>query len=186
MNAPDRLVPETTDATSNSVQSLLEQLRSRAGARHTTGLSSDVIGDHARRDPRLTEALTTAVKTRLALPDAMSRIVKMDEPDAVHHSQIGFLNFYPQHAVNPFIPLAARGPWGPKAISFTAPCPGAGTYDRDLLARTDCKQKVLGGPRACWRKSSKRHLFFQCFVFLLPAIFCCFLIFYEVFFYQDH
>ena len=31
-------------------------------------------------------------------------------------------------------PGTARGPWGPKQISFTAPGPGAGFYGQVLLA----------------------------------------------------
>jgi acetylornithine/succinyldiaminopimelate/putrescine aminotransferase len=111
MNAPERLVPDTTDATSKSVHALLEQLRSRSGARHTIGLSAAVIEAHAQLDPRLHEALSTAVQARMALPAELSQLMELDEPQAVHKAQIGFLNFYPQHAVNPFIPLAARGPW---------------------------------------------------------------------------
>lgn len=111
MNSPDRIVPGMTEATSESVQTLLQRLRGQAGKRQTIGLTDAVIAHHADRDPRLLQALTVAAATRDALPDPLSAIVQMGEAEAVHHAQVGFLNFYPQHAVNPFIPLAGYGPW---------------------------------------------------------------------------
>ena len=111
MNSPDRLVPGMTHATNETVQTLLDRLRSQAGARQTIGLQDTVIADHAARDERLFHALTVAVAARDNLSEELASLVAMDEAHAVHHTQVGFLNFYPQHAVNPFIPLAAHGPW---------------------------------------------------------------------------
>src|SRR5690606_35213611 len=38
-------------------------------------------------------------------------LLDMDEDAQVHAVQAGFVNFYPDDAVNPYVALAARGPW---------------------------------------------------------------------------
>jgi acetylornithine/succinyldiaminopimelate/putrescine aminotransferase len=75
------------------------------------GLSDDLVQTHAERDPRLGRAIREAVHARAALPSDLAALVVLEEPKAIQAAQEGFLNFYPQHAVNPYIPLTARGPW---------------------------------------------------------------------------
>ena len=106
MNAPD-----SRPASDSNVLHALQQLRSQAGPRRTQGLPDSLVATHAARDGRLAQAILEAAHARGALPEALDALVKKPEAEAVDAAQEGFLNFYPQHAVNPYIPFTARGPW---------------------------------------------------------------------------
>ncbi len=111
MNAPELPAAGPDASTARHALQMLVQLRDSAGPRRTLGLSDAIVSEHAARDARLHEAISAAVSLRAALPDNLVRLVLLPEAEAVEASQEGFLNFYPQHAVNPFIPMAGRGPW---------------------------------------------------------------------------
>ncbi len=90
---------------------LLAALRADVGPRDTVGLSDAVLGRFVARDPRLLQALRDAVAAREALgPDELA-LIKGPEAEAVKALQQGILNFYSDDAINPYVPLAARGPW---------------------------------------------------------------------------
>ena len=109
MNAPDPR--PSTPSTEPTAVERLEQLRGQAGERRTLGLQDDLVQEFAERDPRLGRAIGEALSARAALPADLEALVQLPEPVAIEAAQEGFLNFYPQHAVNPYIPLAACGPW---------------------------------------------------------------------------
>ena len=90
---------------------LLGELRSKSGEARTVGLDDATIARFAAVDGRLARVIREAVAHRRQLPADLDALVMRDEGTAVKEVQKGFLNFYPQHAVNPYIPLAARGPW---------------------------------------------------------------------------
>jgi len=101
--------PDSSPATSPLHQ--LEVLRSRAGERRTTGLADATVARFAAMDARLGRAIREAVALREQLTAELDALVGLDEAAAVDAAQLGFLNFYPQHALNPYIPLSGRGPW---------------------------------------------------------------------------
>ena len=111
MNAQDARSTTSTAGGPPRTMEQLQHLRDRSGARRTVGLSDATVAAHADRDPRLGQAARAAVAAREALPPELAEVVALDEADAVAAAQEGFLNFYPQDAVNPYIPLAAVGPW---------------------------------------------------------------------------
>ncbi len=90
---------------------MLRELREFGGKARTTGLPDDAIERMAATDPKLGEAIEAAVKRHRELRAEMSDFLKLDENDQLEQAQAGFINFYPDDAINPYLPAAARGPW---------------------------------------------------------------------------
>ncbi|HEX7046571.1 MAG TPA: aminotransferase class III-fold pyridoxal phosphate-dependent enzyme [Gammaproteobacteria bacterium] len=90
---------------------MLRKLRDHGGKAVTRGLQDEVIQDFANSDPLLRQAVEEAFKSHGELVKSHPDILAMDEWDQVHALQQDFVNFYPDDVVNPYVPLAARGPW---------------------------------------------------------------------------
>lgn len=90
---------------------LLRDIRSYCGQRLTEGLPDDVIRRFAAHDEQLVTAITEANAVHHELRGRYGEILAMDEQDQVAAIQEHFVNFYPDDAVNPYVSLAARGPW---------------------------------------------------------------------------
>ncbi len=90
---------------------LLAPLRAHAGTRLTTGLDdatvSRLLGHHAD----LAEAIEAAAAEHDRLKGEFAELLELDEEAQLRAVQAGFVNFYAEDAVNPYIALAARGPW---------------------------------------------------------------------------
>ncbi len=94
--------------------SMLEQLailRQFGGSALTTGLPDEVLLRFARMDSRLPEAVQAAVEEFNRLREEEPDLLAMDESAQITEIQAGFVNFYPEDAVNPYVALTARGPW---------------------------------------------------------------------------
>lgn len=94
----------------------LRELREFGGKPRTTGLGDAIIERMAASDPLLGEAIAEAVarhrELRAELGAAgMADFLKLDETEQLARAQAGFVNFYPDDAINPYLPAAARGPW---------------------------------------------------------------------------
>ncbi len=89
----------------------LNELRSYGGERSCVGLSDEVIASFAETDERLGEAVSQALSTHRAMRENDDDLLKMDEADQVHHVQQGLINFYAGDAINPYVAIAAAGPW---------------------------------------------------------------------------
>jgi len=81
------------------------------GALRTTGLPDAVIERFLATDPALTEAIDEAYAAHLALRSCMSDFLHLDEATQIAQVQKDFVNFYPDDGVNPYVALAAHGPW---------------------------------------------------------------------------
>ncbi|HET7358624.1 MAG TPA: aminotransferase class III-fold pyridoxal phosphate-dependent enzyme [Rhodanobacteraceae bacterium] len=90
---------------------MLRELRDFGGAPRTRGLDDAAIERFAARDPKLRQAIEEAVARHRELRADMADFLKLDEADQLARVQAGFVNFYPDDAVNPYLPAAARGPW---------------------------------------------------------------------------
>ncbi len=88
----------------------LAPLRSYGNAR-TTGLTDDVLLDFAGRHPQLGEAVTAAAAEFERVRAEFPHLLAMDEDAQTVEIQSGFVNFYSHDAANPYVALAARGPW---------------------------------------------------------------------------
>jgi len=94
--------------------SMLEQLailRNFGGTALTSGLPDEVLLRFARQHRLLPEAVQAAVEEFNRLRDEEPDLLAMDEETQISEIQSGFVNFYPEDAVNPYVALAARGPW---------------------------------------------------------------------------
>ena len=94
-----------------SVLAPLAALRAHAGTRLTTGLDDATVERLAATHPDLVAAITAAAgeygRQRADLDD----LLELDEEAQVAAVQDGFVNFYADDCVTPYVALAARGPW---------------------------------------------------------------------------
>jgi len=89
----------------------LDSIRSVGGARTTPGLPDDTVERFAAGDPTLMEAIEAAVEELRQLRAEFPEFMAMDEAQQVASIQAPLVNFYARDAVNPYVSLAARGPW---------------------------------------------------------------------------
>lgn len=94
-----------------SLVARLAPLRQHAGQPRTTGLTDDVIERFASSHPQLGAAIDAALDAYEEIKGEFAALLDLDEAVQMDIAQGGFLNFYPDDAVNPYIALAARGPW---------------------------------------------------------------------------
>jgi acetylornithine/succinyldiaminopimelate/putrescine aminotransferase len=102
-----RIYGETT----MSVIHQLRELREFGGKPRTTGLDDASIERMAANDPLLVRAIAEAVARHRELRADMTDFLKLDEAEQLSLAQAGFVNFYSDDAINPYLPAAARGPW---------------------------------------------------------------------------
>jgi acetylornithine/succinyldiaminopimelate/putrescine aminotransferase len=89
----------------------LESIRAAAGLASTRGLNTDVVESWAVRDRRLVLAIDRAVETRAAWEEEFGQLIRLPEQEFCRLLQARILNFYPAASINPYVPLAAAGPW---------------------------------------------------------------------------
>jgi len=89
----------------------LRELREFGGKPRTAGLDDASIERMAANDPLLGQAVAEAVARHHELRADMADFLKLDEAEQLAQAQSGFVNFYPDDAINPYLPAAARGPW---------------------------------------------------------------------------
>jgi len=89
----------------------LRELREFGGKPRTTGLDDATIERMAALDPMLGQAVSEAVSRHRELRTDLSDFLKLDEAEQLSRAQAGYVNFYPDDAINPYLPAAARGPW---------------------------------------------------------------------------
>ncbi len=90
---------------------ILAPLRAHGGARRTVGLDDATLLRFAATHPSLVEAVNAAATEYAAIRDDFADLLDLDEDAQIQAVQAGFVNFYSQDTVNPYIALAARGPW---------------------------------------------------------------------------
>lgn len=89
----------------------LAPLRAHAGARRTQGLDDATILTFAATHPDLVEAIRAAGAEYAAIRGEFTELLDLDETAQTLAVQAGFVNFYSNDTVNPYVALAARGPW---------------------------------------------------------------------------
>ncbi|MEO0605801.1 MAG: aminotransferase class III-fold pyridoxal phosphate-dependent enzyme, partial [Myxococcota bacterium] len=89
----------------------ISSLREAAGERRTPGLDDATIARFAALDPALPAAIARAVEAFEGLDPATREAIAGPEDTLVRELQAGFTNFYSPATVNPYVPLAAQGPW---------------------------------------------------------------------------
>jgi acetylornithine/succinyldiaminopimelate/putrescine aminotransferase len=89
----------------------LDEMRRYGGSVRSTGLPDAVLERLAPSYPELAEAVDAAYAQHQQLRSEFPELLKLDESAQMHAVQADFVNFYPEDAVNPYVALAARGPW---------------------------------------------------------------------------
>ena len=88
----------------------LAPLRAHGQAR-TRGLDDATILDFAGRDTDLVAAIDAAAAEYQRVRAEFPALLALDEDAQAVEVQSGFVNFYSHDAANPYVALAARGPW---------------------------------------------------------------------------
>jgi acetylornithine/succinyldiaminopimelate/putrescine aminotransferase len=94
-----------------SIFELLNEMRNHGGPALTTGLADDVLSRFAESDNRLGKVVKEAHALFRDLLDDEPELLAMDEQSQINEIQDGFINFYPDDAINPYVALAGNGPW---------------------------------------------------------------------------
>lgn len=89
----------------------LHTLKSAGGQRLTKGLSDEIIKSFIEQDPNLSTAIDNAVEQYDFVKQSYPDIIDLDEADQIAFVQESFVNFYAGDAINPYVALAAKGPW---------------------------------------------------------------------------
>lgn len=89
----------------------LAPLRAHAGTRRTQGLDEATLARFAPTHPDLAAAIAAAAEEYARVRAEFPELLDLDEDAQIKAVQAGFVNFYSADAVNPYIALAARGPW---------------------------------------------------------------------------
>ncbi|MDQ3494144.1 MAG: aminotransferase class III-fold pyridoxal phosphate-dependent enzyme [Pseudomonadota bacterium] len=93
-----------------SVTAPLAPLRAHSGLRRTPGLDDATLAQFAGHSD-LTAAIDAALEEYARIQHDFADLLDLDEDAQIEAVQAGFVNFYPQDGVNPYVALAARGPW---------------------------------------------------------------------------
>ncbi|PJK00248.1 lysine 6-aminotransferase [Lysobacteraceae bacterium NML03-0222] len=93
-----------------SLLDTLAPLRAHGNAR-TTGLDDATIERFAKSHPQLAEAIEAAANEYAAIKAEFPELLALDENAQIEKIQAGFVNFYSADTVNPYVAIAARGPW---------------------------------------------------------------------------
>ena len=90
----------------------LAEIRNNSGKMDTIGLSDDVIAKVCQLDVKLLQAINEGATNHQNLRNSLgSEMMLTDETELVSFLQEDYVNFYAPATVNPYIALAARGPW---------------------------------------------------------------------------
>ena len=90
---------------------ILEEIRAQGGKPSTKGLPDEVIARFAERDPSLPKAVRMARDAIARVKADFPELLAKPEAEQAAEIQAGFVNFYPDDAINPYVTLAACGPW---------------------------------------------------------------------------
>jgi len=91
---------------------LLQDIRNNSGDAETSGLSDAEISQFISRDSNLGRAINEGHQYHLALRQEFgSSLLMRSESELIISLQSGYINFYNPATVNPYIAIAARGPW---------------------------------------------------------------------------
>jgi len=93
-----------------SITAPLAPLRAHAGKCRTEGLDDATLARFAE-DRELRAAMDAAAVEYRHVRSEFAELLDLDEDAQIAAVQSGYANFYPAEAVNPYIALAACGPW---------------------------------------------------------------------------
>lgn len=118
---------------------MLQNLRKAAGPARTKGLDDEIVKRFSGTHPDLGKAIEAAARQREELGREYGDWFRMEEGALCALMQERLLNFYPAWGINPYVPLAAAGPW--IVTSHGAVLHDTGGYG--MLGLGHAPQKVL-------------------------------------------
>ena len=89
----------------------LKAIRSAGGERSTEGLSDETVCEFVQRDSELVAAVNAAEQEFEQLREEFPELMALDESEQITAIEENIVNFYGASTVNPYVSLAARGPW---------------------------------------------------------------------------
>jgi acetylornithine/succinyldiaminopimelate/putrescine aminotransferase len=89
----------------------LRELQAFGGRRRTVGLEDEMVAKFLESDSCLGLAVDEAYAAHQSLRSEWGDLLREDEGDLIDELQDDLLNFYAADTINPYVPLAARGPW---------------------------------------------------------------------------
>lgn len=89
----------------------LSALRNAGGAVRSRGLDDATVLRFAATSPELVEAVAQAHARFIELQAQLPELLTLDEAEQIERVQADFINFYTDDSVNPYVALAACGPW---------------------------------------------------------------------------
>lgn len=89
----------------------LNAMRSHGGPVLTRGLDDETLLRFAEEDARLGLVVDIAHAEFLSLVEEFPALMALPEKELILAVQEGFINFYPQDAINPYVAVAGSGPW---------------------------------------------------------------------------
>jgi 4-aminobutyrate aminotransferase-like enzyme len=105
------LVPQGIREAVMNVIELLQPLRQRGGKKLTTGLSDATIARFSAGHPELMQAAKEAVAAYRQFALDAPEVLDLDEAEQLQKLQEGYINFYADDNINPYVAIAARGAW---------------------------------------------------------------------------
>ena len=110
--APRRMEGMMQTAVQHPALKILHRIREHVGVIDTPGLTDDEILAFLEHDTSLAKAIEEGGKRFVQLCDEFGNAYKnSNETDLIVQLQEGFVNFYNPATVNPYVAMAARGPW---------------------------------------------------------------------------
>ena len=92
----------------SAILDLLTEMRAKSGDAQTIGLSNEIISEFAAHDTDIVQAITDAHAMQAELDQSE---ISMAEKDLILHLQDSYVNFYSAATINPYVAIAAKGPW---------------------------------------------------------------------------
>lgn len=90
----------------------LKKIRAKAGQAQTKGLSDEHIERFLELDSKLEKAIDEAWDVYQELQESeLAKYLSLPEIELIQALQSQVLNFYRPDSMNPYVPLAAKGPW---------------------------------------------------------------------------
>ena len=96
---------------SQSALGRLQEMRDHGGPAETRGLTDDIILEFLEDRQDLATAIDRGYDAFLALRESHADFLALGEREQILESQHGLTNFYRPEGVNPYVAVAAAGPW---------------------------------------------------------------------------
>lgn len=94
----------------HTLEKLIE-IRECQAERKTHGLRDEVVARFLEIDPKLGQAIDAAYEAHREFRSRYPELAGLSEVDLTARVQKGIVNFYPEDQQNPYVAIAAKGPW---------------------------------------------------------------------------